>query len=772
MSNSSSFSNSDEKPSSQPDNQKSQEDEVQGLEYLAMLLENEQQHQQEKLERIEKTGDLDSLDSLEDPLSRLQNLLSISPQEGKSVSQIGQLSKRVRYLEAKIYQIGELIYLMLPLIAQEGKPSQEKLKIIKSLRQQIISGIQVEYPTLITGESEKKSPDLEEVKAQINILEKQIDQQHNYVRKILPLLENKQDWQQEKSEIVQIVSRQIKEKIKTYLWQDRDLIIQAMAPLIDKIVEENKQQDINLMSHAMAPILPPAISEQVRDYPDEIAHAIAPEIATAIAEQIKLEREAMVDALYPIMGSSIGKAIAQTINEINEKVDNSLSFEGVSRKIRAKVQGVSEAELLLTEATFRVRAIFLIQKDSGLVISSFQETGEHELESEMVAGMLTAIRSFVSEYIANTDNVSEIDAINYGNSEIILEVAGHCYLAIVVDGKPSKQYWQKMRHTLSQILQKYSEVIEVYDGDAKQIPESLHQLLAQLQENHVKSEAKRPPTLAIFGLICLSLIIVPWSLFQYRNWRDHNLTKKVNHTLASIPELSDYDLEVKVWRENMELSGIVIQTEHRRQAEIISQKLAPDTSVDNKIIALEFLVNPEYLIDKLENIANRFNQQTGTEIKLNYNSGQVTLTGKVDNRSDLTRISHTFKQVPMVNNVVNNLEWHPLVLKNRIYFSSNSTIIPAPDKEEKLAAIAEFLQQYPDTKIEIVGYSNPEIESGENLKLAQQRAIAVKNFLTSGKIASARLNTGTKLSKPPEVEQSQPEWLSRCVTFKLVRNTN
>ncbi len=770
MSNYSSFSNSDDKPSSQAANNKSQENEVQGLEYLAMLLESERQHQQEKLEEIEKTGDLDSLKDLEEPLSRLQNLLSISPLESKSINQIEQLSKRVRYLEAKIYQIGELIYLMLPLIAQESKPSQAKLKIIKSLQQQIISGIQVEYPNLITGESELKEPGVEEVKAQINILEKQIDQQQNYVRKLLPLLENKKDWEQEKLEIVQTASQKITEKIKTYIWQDRDLIIQVVAPLIDKIVEENKQQDINLMSHAMAPILPPAISEQVRDYPDEIAHAIAPEMATAIAEQIKLEREAMVDALYPIMGSSISKAISQTINEINEKVDNSLSFEGVSRKIRARVQGVSEAELLLTEAAFRVRAIFLIQKDSGLVISSFQETGEHELESEMIAGMLTAIRSFVSEYIANTEDVSEIDAINYGNSEIILEVAGHCYLAIVVDGKPSKQYWQKMHHILSQILQNYSEVIEVYDGEARQIPESLHQLVAKLQENNVKLEPKRFPTLAILGLICLILIIVPLSLFQYRNWSDHNLTKKINHTLATIPQLSAYDLEVKVWRENMKLSGIVMHTEHRQQAEIISQKLAPYTSVDNKIIALEALVNPAYLIDKLEKIASRFNEQTGTEIQVNYSSGKITLTGRVDNRSDLTIISHTFKQVPMVTNVINHLEWHPLVLKNRIYFSSDSTIIPAPDKEEKLAAITQFLQQYPDTKIEIVGYSDPETESGDNLKLAQQRAIAVQKFLTSGKIASARLNTSTRLSRPPEVEQSQSKWLSRCVIFKLVRN--
>ena len=66
--------------------------------------------------------------------------------------------------------------------------------------------------------------------------------------------------------------------------------------------------------------------------------------------------------------------------------------------------------------------------------------------------MLTAIRSFVNEWIARTGDVSEIDAIEYGRSKIMLEVAGHCYLAVVAEGEPPQQFVYNIRETLAHII--------------------------------------------------------------------------------------------------------------------------------------------------------------------------------------------------------------------------------------------------------------------------------------------------------------------------------
>ena len=141
--------------------------------------------------------------------------------------------------------------------------------------------------------------------------------------------------------------------------------------------------------------------------PMKLARAIAPEMASAIKQQIALKQEAMSDALYPIIGSTILKYIAEMMRDINEKLEKSLSPEGITRKFKAKVQGISEAELLMKETTpLTVKAVFLIHAKSGLLISGVQPPESEELESEMIAGMLTAIRSFVNDCISQSGNIS------------------------------------------------------------------------------------------------------------------------------------------------------------------------------------------------------------------------------------------------------------------------------------------------------------------------------------------------------------------------------
>ncbi|MDT9190586.1 MAG: hypothetical protein P5681_22700 [Limnospira sp. PMC 894.15] len=207
------------------------------------------------------------------------------------------------------------------------------------------------------------------------------------------------------------------------------------------------------VAKALAQEIAIALREQRKLDQNAIANALAPEMGKAIKEQIRLESDAMVDALYPVIGNTISKYLAEAVQNINDKVANAFSVEGVARKIKAKVKGVSEAELILQESIpFAVQAIFLIHKNSGLVISEVQASGSYSLESEMVAGMLTAIRSFVNDCIVQINNYSELNEIEYGNYKIILEVAGYCYFAVVTKGEPSPEFITKMRQTMGIIV--------------------------------------------------------------------------------------------------------------------------------------------------------------------------------------------------------------------------------------------------------------------------------------------------------------------------------
>jgi len=290
--------------------------------------------------------------------------------------------------------------------------------------------------------------------------------------------------------------------------------------VIDQLIEQRTQEDSQKMADAIAKILPSAITAEINFAPEAIAKAIAPEIAASIREQILLdqdaipqvlgpemgkaikaqiesERDAMVDALYPVIGSTISKYMVEVVQDINQKVESTLSSEGVKRKIRARVQGISEAELIFKESiSYHIRAIFLIHKDSGLVIQEIQVLGAEHLDSDMLAGMLTAIRSFANDCISTG---SELDSIDYGDWQIPLEVAGYCYLAVVIKGEPPQQFITKIRQVLGEIVMEYDDAIQNFDGDIANVPRGIQTKLERLTESNKDKPQKSSSSPVLCG---------------------------------------------------------------------------------------------------------------------------------------------------------------------------------------------------------------------------------------------------------------------------------
>ena len=793
--------------------------------YLAQLNRIENQ------EEIANNQNLPNLEIKEDPIARLQNLMGIPPEVKEYQQQIYDLNNQVNILEDKLANTIYLIKQLIPFLSREPSKTRQKIEIFKALQEQLVIDKDTSKIARLVTQSNHQELSISELREQLNTLESQFKHPDKLINSIAPLITQEitaqnqpgnltknfaqeiklnhyqlvktvaeiltevvtykinddqqaleqaikpilistftEQIQASPTEIAQVITPQIARVIQNQISVDSQAMVSALAPIIDQVVRKNIQQDQSLMTQAVAPIVTPAISQKMQDSPQEFAKAIAPEIADAINEQIRLEEEAMVDALYPIMGSLVTKAITEKISDINDKLENALSREGISRKVRAKVQGVSEAELLLAEQMpFTIRAVFLIKKQSGLVISS-QQFGEQKLESEMVAGMLTAIGSFVSEYILSPDKSSEISEIDYGDSQIILEMAGYCYLAVVTDGRPNKQYIEHMRYVFAQIIQDYGQVLEVYEGDSHTIPEQVKCLLASLKENNPKInyQRKRPPALVIIGLVLLSLWGILWGINLYRNWQNYRLVTKVEDAFQASEELAQYNLRVTVEKQNLQLEGVVPQQRLRQQASQISQELVPSLSIQNKIITLESLVDSLLVEVKVKELQAQLNQQPGIAIRAQYQNGQVILEGKAYESSDLSKIEQEFTQLPGVNMVINQLQSKPLALEQKVYFRVNSTQLEPEDINNKIREISRFLKLNPDTNLKIVGFSNPLSESGNNQKIATQRAIAVKKSLESQGIKPQRLAIDTQTTYPPNVGAKDPLWLSRCVTFSLL----
>jgi outer membrane protein OmpA-like peptidoglycan-associated protein len=541
----------------------------------------------------------------------------------------------------------------------------------------------------------------------------------------------------------------------------------ALAPIIDRIIDCNIQVDKEPMSETLAPVLPGAIRQQIINSPGEFASAIAPELGPAITDQVKNNADSMIDALYPIIGSTIAKYIAEAIRNINEKVENTLSFEGVSRKIRAKLQGISEAELLLKEAiSFKVQAVFLIHKVSGLVIAEAQPTPEHALDSDMIAGMLTAIRNFANDCIATAGSASELDAIDYGSFKILLEVAGSCYLAIVVEGEPPLKFIHKARRTLSKIVQAYHAQIDRFEGDPATVPQQISQAIAELVESHTQQKTKQSKGLWILLGLVLALVVVPWGWWQYRQQIERRLAEQVSEALLATPELSVYHLSVRAEQERLTLQGRVPNQYLRSLAEKVTKTAVPDWNVDNQIIAVEIPADPTQTAAEVKRAIATFNQQEGTNIKATYANGKVTVEGSVPTQTNAEQISQSLARIPGVETVVTTVDATLPTVKTQIFFSLESARLE-PKEAGNIKQVRDFLKLHPAYNLRIIGGSDNIGSTETNLQLALERAQAVKAALIEQGVEQHRLQA---VSRPTlSISEEKPHSTDRRVEFEVVK---
>jgi outer membrane protein OmpA-like peptidoglycan-associated protein len=576
----------------------------------------------------------------------------------------------------------------------------------------------------------------------------------------------------EPKELINLLLPLITEILTIKVAGAREEVARAIAPVVDEMIQHRSRQDKGAMSSALAPVLPAAVTQQALNSPGDLGKALAPEIGPAIKEQINLERDAMVDALYPVIGSTISKYMTEAIRAINEKVENAFSLEGLSRKIRARLQGISEAELILKEAMpFTIQAVFLIHKGSGLVIAEVQPSEAQHLESEMVAGMLTAIRSFVNDVIAQSGNVSEIDQIDYGDSKIILEVAGYCYLAAVTKGEPPRSFIQKMRSTLGTLVQKHGKPIELFDGDPTNVPEQVHQLLqslTKLSQSSSETQKRKPPVgLIVIGLTVLIGISVPLVIFQNLSSIDRRREEKVGSALASDPELAVYRLGVDANVGTIKLTGKLPNQYLRTRAEQIAKKAEPELKIQNAIIPVELPPDPVAAQAEVKRVTTILNQMEGAVIGAEFSEGNVIVQGAVLQEADAQKVTQAYQQIPGVKSVTNTVQLQPLAIASRVYFDQGSSEVKSEERS-KISQIKAFLDQYPTKSLKLVGHTDPKGTAKENQPLALERATKVRDALIAQGVNPKRLQAEGTTDAPIGVKGEQVPLLSRCVQFKLI----
>jgi OOP family OmpA-OmpF porin len=301
----------------------------------------------------------------------------------------------------------------------------------------------------------------------------------------------------------------------------RQLLLGPTQVRLEKL--ENRIDNRELLARDVSRVLPEAISlRSAQDTKIEIV--LEPITANAIRSSIRKDRKVLVDALFPIMGPAIRKAIASSfqamIEGFNQVLEHSLSLKSLKWRLEALRTNKSFAEIVLLHTLiYHVEQIFLIHKDTGLVLQHVVSKAEVAHDPDLVSSMLTAIKDFVQDSFGAQKEES-LETLRVGERSVWIEHAPHAFLAAVIRGDPPRDYVTTLCETLEEIHIDHKEKLQNFSGDSTPFNDTQY-LLEKCLQAQFEGETKKSSPLVWFIFAAVLGLIGVCALYwfnDHRNW--------------------------------------------------------------------------------------------------------------------------------------------------------------------------------------------------------------------------------------------------------------
>ena len=245
----------------------------------------------------------------------------------------------------------------------------------------------------------------------------------------------------------------------------------------------------------------------------QMTRALAPTVEEAITASVRRNPRPLADALFPIFGPAIRKAIAASLSSmlesLNQTLEHSLSWRALQWRLTAWRTGKPFAEIvLLNTLVYRVEQVFLIEKESGLLLQHVTSGAVSIKDADMVSGMLTAIRDFARDSF----RVGEDDALEsfqVGDLSVWIAPGPHAMLAAVVRGTAPPEFRQTLQEAIEQIHARAGEALASFAGDTKPFEATRPALEACLESRYHPRQKGASPLLWVFVAL-LAVAVGVW----------------------------------------------------------------------------------------------------------------------------------------------------------------------------------------------------------------------------------------------------------------------
>ncbi|MDL1963547.1 MAG: OmpA family protein [Deltaproteobacteria bacterium] len=268
---------------------------------------------------------------------------------------------------------------------------------------------------------------------------------------------------------------------------------------------------------------------------DRLKTALMPTVEGIVKASVKKDYKIFSDALFPVIGPAIRKAISETfksmIQSINKTLEQNFSWQGLKWRIEAFRTGKSYAEIILSHTLlYRVEQVFLIHKESGLLLQNVKAESVVFQDVDMVSGMLKAIQDFVQDSF-RTKRGDTLNTLEFGELAVWIEQSPQAILAAVIRGIAPVELRTVFQNALENIHLEKNEALESFAGDTSPFEAVKNQL-----EDCLQSQLKAKKQKSSFVLwILLSVFVVFIGILSFFPFRDHQRWTHYLEELQQIP---------------------------------------------------------------------------------------------------------------------------------------------------------------------------------------------------------------------------------------------
>jgi hypothetical protein len=232
-----------------------------------------------------------------------------------------------------------------------------------------------------------------------------------------------------------------------------------LSLLRELLLKEDREDIADIWEHLdnsekLAEKINPIVEIHMENLKRKFPKEYKKQVEKIIDRKLKSSQDELLNIIYPVMGKMIKKFISHQFEllkeQVDQKVEQTFSMKNWRNRFKAMASGVDKGDIMLKELDkISIEEVYVIERDSGILMGHFSKS--ETIDRDLVAGMLTAIKSFVED--AFSKKRQDLDMIEYGTYKIFIQSFHLYYIPIILDGSISTSEKQ----TLSAKLLDFAE---------------------------------------------------------------------------------------------------------------------------------------------------------------------------------------------------------------------------------------------------------------------------------------------------------------------------